>query len=117
MSNTPNIKPANLGRFSEFIKVPKTYMKLPKADKRSRNIISIIAGPTMSDETYIKHVSLRNRLEAVRAECTKRNLKFIAQNFAFEAINYALTDLENELGIEPPTQEISPSLPIITPNK
>ena len=105
MSNIPNIKPANLGRFSEFIKVPKPFLRLEKADKKSRNIISIIAGPSMSDETYMKHVGLRNRIEAVRGECEKRNLKFIAQNFAFEAINFALNDLEKELGIQPPTQE------------
>jgi hypothetical protein len=105
MSNIPNIKPANLGRFSEFIKVPKPYLKLEKANKVSRNIISIIAGPTMSDDTYLKHIALRNRLEAVKAECVKRNLKFIAQNFAYEAISFGLNDLEKELGIEPPTQE------------
>jgi len=105
MSKIPDIKPANLGRFSEFIKVPKPYLKLEKADKVSRNIISIVAGPSMSDDTYIKHIALRNRIQAVKTECTKRNLKFIAQNFAYEAVSFALNDLEKELGIEPPTKE------------
>lgn len=101
MTTINNIKTANLRPYSNFIKPRETLTKLPKETKRSRNIITIIAAPSMSDETYIKHVKLRERLDAVKAECTKRKLKFIAQAFAYESVSEALKSVEKELGIEP----------------
>lgn len=92
-------KPANLGRYSEFIQVPKSYLKLRKKH-RSINVIAIVATDNMSPEAYDKAISIHNRLNKVTEVLKGRNLKFIKQWFAHDAISKALDDLEQELGIE-----------------
>lgn len=101
MSNEKTVKPANLGRFSSFIEVSKNHLKIPKAGKRQFSICSMTVGPMTNDEMYARALSIKNRLDAVRAECEKRKLKFIAQKFGLSAIEKALVDVENELGIIP----------------
>ncbi len=92
-------KPVNLGKYSDFIQVPKPHLKLKKK-KSAINVVSIIASEGMSPEAYEKAYSLHIRLNKVSEVLKGRNLKFIKQWFAYDAISKALEGIEKDLGIE-----------------
>jgi len=91
-------KPVNLGKYSEFIQVPKPFLRVKKK-VHSTNIITLIASSHHSPEAYEKLMTLHNRLNKVQEVLESRHLKFIKQWFAHDCISKALDGLEKELGI------------------
>ena len=92
-------KPVNLGKYSEFIQVPKPHLRLRKK-VQAINVISLVATDAQTPESYEKMLKLHHRLSKVQEVLGKRNLKFIKQWFAHDAISRALSEIEKDLGIE-----------------
>lgn len=91
-------KPVNLGKYSEFIQVPKPFLRLKKK-AQSVNVLTLIATDTQNPEAYEKMMTLHSRLNKVQDVLEKRHLKFIKQWFAHDCLSKALDGLEKELGI------------------
>lgn len=93
-------KPVNLGKYSDFIQVPKPYLRVKKKKFPSINVLTVIAHDIEPAESYDKKMKLYARLNRVQDVLKGRKLKFIKQWFAVDALNKALDELEKELGIE-----------------
>jgi hypothetical protein len=93
-------KPVNLGKYSDFIQVPKPYLRVKKKKSPSINVLTLIAHEGDSPESYDKKMKLYARLNRVQDVLKGRELKFIKQWFAVDVLNKALDGLEKELGIE-----------------
>jgi hypothetical protein len=92
-------KPVNLGKYSDFIQVPKPYLRVKKKSQ-SINVLTVIAHDFEAPEGYDKKMKLNARLNRVHDVLKGRKLKFIKQWFAIDALNRALDELEKELGID-----------------
>jgi hypothetical protein len=92
-------KPINLGKYSDFIQVPKPHLRVKKKSE-SINVLTVIAHDFESPEGYEKKMKLYTRLNRVHEVLKARKLKFIKTWFAIDAISKALDELEKELGID-----------------
>ena len=72
-----------------------TVAKKPK--RKTISVICITAMNTHSEKTYDEIIALHERLNDVKAKCEKRNIRFSKTAFAQQAVEKALTELEQTL--------------------